>query len=735
VLGIATGFVVASVDAMRALLGPFGGNRALHTLCIFGLVVPALGLAGAATGALFGRALRLGKGDGFWAGTVRSSVAALPFVAFASWVPSGWIREHWATLPSKHRALAVVAVFVIAASVLVGARLVYALWRRRASGRFGNVWMLVCLALSALAAAWTSWADAVLYEGDYEDFHYGLAGMFVGSVALGTALAAAWLPKWPAWRPNRAVLSGVAAALSASFVFVLFAPSSTFSKSSSLVFTKLVSTGRSLTDFDGDGYAGILGGSDCAQFDAQMSPGSPELPENGRDDDCSGKDARWPAAPRPVRKLQPPTTRPNVVLISIDALRADHVGAYGYKRATTPTIDELARRSLVFEDAYAQAPKTTDSVPSMMTGAYPSNVPREFTDTGSKRHNLGGYELSEDARPLAVLFKAAGYATAAGVGFHLDQIARGFETFETGRPTLTALEFLEATYLPFFLWIHYPEPHFPYKRYKRHDFGSSPLDRYDGEIAAADAQVKRILQALEDHELTETTIVIVTADHGEEFLEHGGTGHTRKLYRELLHVPLIVHVPGTPARRIKGTVELIGIAPTLAELTGIEFAEGTLDGESLLMEERQKGAVAYAEDLRRDKSGEIDKRTLFDGRYRLIADRMADRFELYDDKKDPREQRDLVLKRPKVVARLRESLSVHALRRHTKTLEKLNDRADAATWAALLPTLRRPEVLGAALERFPKARSPERDAVLAKLLARRNLDARVIEKARALSGN
>jgi arylsulfatase A-like enzyme len=730
VLGIATGLLVAAVDATRGLVGAYGGSRTLHALCIFGLLVPALSLAGALTGALFGRALRLGAGDGFAAGSVRSSVAALPFVAFFVWVPSGWLRDHWATLPGKHRALGVLALLAIAAGVLAGARLLYALWRRRAAGGFGTLGMAGSLALCVLLATATGWADAVLYEGDYEDFHYGLAGTFVGAVALGTAIVAGLLPARRALRPGRRTLSGVAAALTASFLLVLFAPASAFSKSSALVFSKLVGTGRSLTDFDGDGYAGVLGGSDCAQLDAHVSPGGLEVPENGRDDDCSGKDAPWPPAPRPVPK-RATAARPNVVLISIDALRADHLGAYGYRRATSPSIDRLAARSLLFTDAYAQAPKTTDSVPSIMTGAYPSNIPRDYTN--AKRREDGGYELSEDARPLAVLFKASGYATAAGTGFRLDQVARGFETFETGHPTQTALRFLETTNVPFFLWLHYAEPHIPYARHKEHDFGASPVDRYDGEIAAADAQVGKVLRALEEHELTKTTIVIVTADHGEEFLEHGGTSHTRKLYRELLHVPLIVQVPGTQARRVKGPVELVDIVPTLAELTGIELADGAFDGESLLADERPKDAVAYAEDLRA-KTGEIAKRALFNGRYRLIDDRVNDRIELYDDKKDPREQRELALKRPDLVARLREALSVHALRRHTEPMKRLSDRADAATWAALLPAFRRPEVLGAALDRFPKARSPERDAVLEKLLARRNLDAGIAARARALSG-
>jgi arylsulfatase A-like enzyme len=730
-LGLVTGLLVALVDLTRAVLGPFGGNPALHALCIVGLLVPATAAGGTLTGALFGSVRKVGKGDGFWVGTLRAALAALPFVAFFVWVPWGWIEEHWAKLPSRHRTLAVVALFVIATAAFAFARVVYAIQRLRSTGRFGNVWMGVCLGVSVVVAAATSWADAVLYQGDYEDFHYGLAGVFVGSVACSVLLVAALLPKRWTLRPNRVALAATALVLTAALGAVLFAPPSVFSKSNSLLFTKLVSTARSLTDFDGDGYSGILGGSDCGQFDARVSPGGLEVPDNGLDDDCSGKDAAWPPGPAPVPKRVPPT-RPNVLLISIDAVRADHLGVYGYKRATSRAIDRLAARSLVFMDAYSQAPKTVDSVPSIMTGAYPSNVPRDYRDVA--RRKAGAYALAEDARPLAGLLRDAGYATAAGTGFRLVQVEPGFEHFEVGTPTQTALHFIETTNVPFFLWLHYPEPHIPYAKHKNHDFGPSPIDRYDGEIATVDDQVEVVLDALAKHDLVNNTVVIVTADHGEEFMEHGGTSHTRKLYRELLHVPLIVHVPGVEPRRVRGPVELVDIVPTVAELTGVELAPGTIDGESLLGSERRKGQAAYAEDLG-EKGLVISKRALFDGRYRLIDDRVSDRLELYDDKRDPREQRDLSLRRPDIAARLLETLSVHALRRHTEPLKRLNERADAATWAALLPTFRRAEVLGVALDRFPKARSPELDAVLKKLLGRRDLDEGVARKARALLGN
>jgi arylsulfatase A-like enzyme len=730
VLGTITGLGVGVVDVTRAMLGPFGGSRALHGLCILGLVVSLLALLGLLTAGLFGRVLRLGKGDGFLIETARSSVAAVPFVAFAVWVPSGWIRSQWALLDGRRRTLAVLALVVIALGVLAGARAVLALYRRRKAGRLGNAWMGGGLALSLLLAAGCYQADAVLYQGDYENFHYGLSVAFIGAVAFATTIAASFLPDRFAPRLPRAALLTVSVVLVVSFGLVVLAPARAFSKSESLVFTKFVATGRTLSDFDGDGHAGLFGGSDCAPLDVRVSSAGLEVPENGLDDDCSGKDASWPTGPRPVEK-HPLARRPNVVLITVDALRADHLGIYGYGRKTSPAIDRLAARSLVFTEAYAQAPKTVDSVPSFLTGAYPSNVPRDYRE--SRRRKAGAYELAADARPLAEMLHAAGYATGAGPGFRLLQLERGFEVFEVSQPTATALRFLDTTNVPFFLWLHYAEPHVPYVRHREHDFGSSAVDRYDSEIATVDTQIDQVLDALKKHDLLSTTVVIISADHGEEFLEHGGTSHTRKLYRELLHVPLILHVPGIPGRRVRGPVELVDIVPTVAELTGITLAPGTIDGESLLVPTKRTGQFAYAEDLR-EKSSVIAKRSLFDGRYRLIDDREADRMELYDDRRDPKEQRDLALKNPAVVARLRELLSVHALRRHTEPMKRLAASADAATWAELLPTFRRPEVLEVALDRFPKARAPERDAVLTRLLDRRDLAPKVAEKARALLG-
>jgi arylsulfatase A-like enzyme len=214
------------------------------------------------------------------------------------------------------------------------------------------------------------------------------------------------------------------------------------------------------------------------------------------------------------------------------------------------------------------------------------------------------------------------------------------------------------------MWLHFPGPHAPYKKRSGHDFGDEPIDLYDSEIAAEDAQVQIVLDALAAKGVAESTVVILTSDHGEEFGEHGDTGHNRKHYRELVHVPLIMKIPGVAPRRIAEVVELVDIVPTLHELCHLPPPRTRLDGQSLLATLLAPRPVAlggaFAEDVRHDRR--LTRRAFFDGRYRLVDNRLQDRQELYDVKKDPTEQRDVAAKYPDVTRALRQRLAVRALR-------------------------------------------------------------------------
>jgi arylsulfatase A-like enzyme len=732
-LGIATGTVVAVVDAAYSAFGDFAGSRLALVFSIGALVIPFVAVLGALAGAWLGLVFRLARPrQGFFASLGTSSLAALPVVAFVLWVPSTWIVERWAGFASRERAATAAVLFALATIVLIAARVVLGIGRRWASGRVRPWWLYAAALATVLMAGACYWADAALYEGDYYEFHYGLGMAFVGAVACLIAMLLSLVSRRrpvlaERFLPGSKGLKIAAFSLLAALFVVALAPVNRFGRSNALVFRKLIETARGLTDLDGDRYSSIFGGRDCAPFDVSLSPGRPEIPENGIDEDCSGKDATWPP-PLELRPGKKPGSDWNVVLISIDALRADHLGTYGYRRRTSPHIDRLAARSLVFLEAFSQASKTGDSVPSFLTGSYPSNVPRDYEASRSRKAWI--YVLGADARPIAEVLRERGYATGAGLGstaLRVMGLERGFDVFRSD-PAGTAQRFLATAARPFFLWLHFSQPHYPYRKNPRRDFGNKPVDLYDGEVAAADADVGAVLRQLDDLHLRESTLVIITADHGEEFGEHGGTRHTRKLYRELLHVPLIVYVPGGESRRVREPVELVDIVPTVCEALGIELPPGTTDGQSLLTSRRQRAQRgAYSEDVEVVTS-EVVQRALFDGRFRLIDDQRRDRLELYDTRSDRREQLDVSAGHPDVVSELSEVISVRAVRRHTLPFRELGPKASIDVWKRWLPTIHRAEMVGLALDRFPPERSPARDAVLRQLMERPGLRPQLSER-------
>jgi arylsulfatase A-like enzyme len=325
--------------------------------------------------------------------------------------------------------------------------------------------------------------------------------------------------------------------------------------------------------------------------------------------------------------------RPSVVLITIDTLRADHLGCYGYTRPTSPHIDALARQSVLFEHAYTTLPRTTQSVASIMTGRYP------------KTHGARGLfsTLPDTNLTLAEILHARGYATAAvvsntflrpGQGFE-----QGFDVYDNpeerwdsdSAPAITtaAIRWLDARHddRPFFLWVHYLDPHWSYQppapwdtafdpafegRFTLYDdieagrvskgrviFGNVLSQRevdhvialYDGEIAATDASVGTLLGRLDG--VPGPLLVALTADHGESLGEHGyHFAHGEYLYQPGLHVPLLLRYPGAiaPGTRTAGAAENVDVAPTILTLLGIDRMQGA-EGRPLLQPARSPDPV------------------------------------------------------------------------------------------------------------------------------------------------
>jgi arylsulfatase A-like enzyme len=329
----------------------------------------------------------------------------------------------------------------------------------------------------------------------------------------------------------------------------------------------------------------------------------------------------------------------DILLVSVDALRADHVGAYGYARPTTPNIDRFAREGMRFDAAYTATPHTSYAVTSLMTGKYMRPL------------LLQGMGLDSDT--WAGLLRTYGYRTAAfypPAVFFID--APRFETFKERALDFEYrwVEFAEGDlrvgqverYLKdappdrhLFSWVHLFGPHEPYENHPEHPFGDRDIDRYDSEIADADATFGRILAAFvaaRPH-----AVVILTADHGEEFGEHGGRYHGTSVFEEQVRVPLVVWAPGVIAPgRVAEPVQLIDLLPTLLSALDIPRPP-RLRGRDLgpLLAGRAKAGdgFAYAET--------DDQALLAEGSLRLVCARRVGACQLFDLTSDPGELHDI----------------------------------------------------------------------------------------------
>lgn len=421
---------------------------------------------------------------------------------------------------------------------------------------------------------------------------------------------------------------------------------------------------RGLGDWDRDGASSLFGGGDCAPFDAARSPTARDVPGDGVDQDCRGGDAlvraSEPTAYHGGVSL-PGEGRPNVLWIIVDAVRADAVGFLGRSPSPTPYLDALAAESLVFEDATSQSSATMLSIPSMLVGKTPLGM-RWVPERG---------KLQPDAAetPVATRLRAAGYQTGLVAGEYfrgnLPQIARGYDfvryfTANQERSTpdaaSAALGFLSgalASKAPFFLTLYLPAPHAPYVPHDEGypSFGEGNEGLYRGEIAAADRYLGFVLDHLRaERAAWKKTLVVLVADHGEEFGEHGGTEHARTCHGESVHVPLLLRVPGVEPARVTSPVSLVDVVPTLVELVGLpQPAAGELDGASLLLPalapERTTPRPSTCGVISQNAAqGHFYRRSLRAGGYALLEDVTAGTLELYDVESDPGETRPLPLR-------------------------------------------------------------------------------------------
>lgn len=416
-------------------------------------------------------------------------------------------------------------------------------------------------------------------------------------------------------------------------------------------------------------------------------------------------------------------SRPNILLIVIDALRADRLECYGYQRQTSPNLNALASEGVLFSNAMAPGPETVLSIPSLLTGRRPREHGVLWIQRGKQVYAGPGLRLPT----LAEMLGQNGYVTAAvsanplvGAGTGVN---RGFDTFDqsTGRVSVwqhlsgadvnaSAYKWLD-TYRPesgpFFLYLHYIDPHNLYRppsafcifgrpgytpkdnevneavndvfdahvdppvtgaTLAKHGLTRRDVERmsdlYDGEVLCADHYVGELLERLRQSGLYENTIVIVTADHGESFLDHGNLEHGGSLYQELIHVPLIIRLPGVRgSQEVDELVESIDLAPTILEAAGIT-SRAVMSGRSFY-QPLTTGQPIPAE----VGMSELPARKMYavrSGDWKLIES--PAKTELYDLSRDPLETRDLAPERPDQVSHLKRELQ-DLLRKHPPAKE------------------------------------------------------------------
>ncbi len=581
-------------------------------------------------------------------------------------------------------ALAVLGLFLVMPAV-AGVFVVVVAWPIelvvRRLGRFaspGVALVLVGVVFAVLSRGVVLNALRTLRAVDGVPFAIGaaaLGGNFVVIVA-----ASIWVERRA--RPVR--LRAVAAALAATVV-AFVASTLTFGARQSVASTifmrskvagVMVRALQSVVDLDRDGYSAIYGGRDCNDLDKRIHPGARDVPGNGVDENCTGADAlpEQDLGDGQMAEVTGPLAgvRPSFVLLSIDTLRADHVGAYGYRRPTTPNIDRFAASAARFTHAHCTSPTTILSISSLWTGRYPGHIA-----WGSE---IQYPQLLEENATISETLGAAGYATAAFYNTEFFQRTPGFlrgfaETHaprETGPAAWKTDPYDVASALerylteraddprPFLAWAHLMEPHQPYRKWTTpRDFGPKLLDHYDEEVARADDVVGRMLAAVDAMAARRPVVVVVFSDHGEAFGEHGFYYHSSDLHEEQVHVPLLVRGPGIPPGERPALVSLMDLNPTLLNYAA-HPAPRPVDARSLVgvLQDPSVGAApgSFRSELFMEVAEGLDtheQNALLEPPWKLILDVRGGFFQLHDLDRDPGEEKNFYDRDPERAARMR----------------------------------------------------------------------------------
>jgi arylsulfatase A-like enzyme len=695
-IGAAGGLVLAALLG----LGAWGRQRASRwvTSGIGWLVVGGLA-ASAPVGALIGTANRnnrfLAAGIVALASLLAAAVAAILGPALARALP--FSRPRTAEGAGKPVTAAGLLLLAPLSAVVFEVVVFFVVWRTRAplprdvrlvrSILAGGLTVLLPFVLGRACLAWPrlSWPKALLpalllfgvptgllvrarWAQDFQFVAWDEVRVVVELVVATVAMALVLRRRsatGPAWR-RVALLAGLP--LLAAVTVLAASESEPARKASSAHagFTgALVALGQRTFDFDHDGYSRFFGGGDCDDHDPDRNPGAQDWPDDGIDQDCDGKDASTESLRSPAFHPVPASVPADLkfLFVTIDTLRADHLGCYGYSRPTSPEIDRLASESVLFDNGWAHAPSTRYSMPAIATSRWPSAIKWD--------ESIWWPRIDPSMRTIGEAMHDLGYTTAAfyaysyfnradrrgferGIDYYDDQCAALHTNVNGPAESVGSsarqmadkgIAFLrEHGQEKFFLWMHFYDPHLNYERHaEAPDFGNRQADLYDGEIWFTDNQFGRVLDELKTLGLWDKTVIVVTGDHGESLGEHGINAHGYHLYSPHTKVPFIVRVPGLLPRHSSTPVGHVDLAPTLVNLARGPHQPGFLGRSMLdLLAGTVEGSAPQPVFQEVSYEGNVKRRAWVTASHHLIWNWTPDNTtECYDLVHDPAESRDL----------------------------------------------------------------------------------------------
>lgn len=615
--------------------------------------------------------------------------------------PIPFVVEYW-------RAIYTLVIFLFTLAIMWAQ-----FWIFRPRARWSRVAAAAVAVVAFVALAACYQFDSRAFFGRYEKtIHYPLViGYAVMTIfAIGFAIRAAMSMEWGrSWSP-RATALVLALALfgSGCYVYAFVAMDANQNVKAmlwnrSVIARRTYELPRWLVDRDGDGFSPVFGGGDPDDTNASVHPLAPEVAGNGVDDNGIGGDlsieaaASRPRVPTPgefvpasdvpiafePRKrpdyavdvasaeaagapvepaVEPAAKKPNVILITIDCLRADHTTMAGYRRDITPNIARYAKDGLICDYAMATGTNTGHSFSSMLRSSFMEGI------------------FDRNVPTLTQLLEGAGYHTSFINARRLDDWLTP-KRWHRYRPTMigdfdvlhldgerewTADQLTDQTiaYLdrlpkdrPEFMWVHYMDVHMPREGHPEYGFGNSDVDVYDAEVKYSDAAVGRLLDHMKATGMLDDSIVFITADHGEAFLEHGTRDHSNKPYADNSHIPLVVLAPGLEGKRVKELTGLVDVAPTALAYAGLPIPDvyrgidlvgaarsGAVPSRPMVSETPRNGieAIFYAW-------------AYMEWPYKYVYDVKGNIHELYDLSTDPMEQRNLIEIEPDHARRMREA--------------------------------------------------------------------------------